>query len=68
MEPTPDTDPGDFEPVKGTKAKRNKDTGEIWEPDLLHRDHWEVYKNKKNWENGKRDRAVWNDGRLKDTF
>ena len=66
MEPTPDTHPDDFEPVKGTKAKRNLNTKEIWERDLLHKDHWEVYKNKKKWEQGERDRAVWNDGTLKE--
>ena len=68
MEPTPDTAPDEFEPVKGSKAKRNKHTGEFWEKDLLHRDHWEVYKNRKKWESGQRDRAVWNDGRLKEQF
>jgi hypothetical protein len=65
---TPTTHPNDFEPVKGTKAKRHKTTGEIWYPDLFHGDHWEVYKNKKDFEKGKRDRAVWNDGRLKQKF
>jgi hypothetical protein len=68
MEATPDIAPDDFEQVKGGKAKRNKNTGEIWERDLLHRDHWEVYKTKKKWELGRRDRAVWNDGRLKEQF
>ena len=68
MESTPDTAPEEFEPVKGSKAKRNLHTDEIWQKDLLHGDHWEVYKTKKNWENGTRDRAVWDDGRLKETF
>jgi hypothetical protein len=68
METTPDSAPDNFQSVKGSKAKRNKDTGEIWERDLLHGDHWEVYKNKKHWERGRRDRAVWNDGRLKEQF
>ncbi|MDM8527341.1 hypothetical protein QUF58_03945 [Anaerolineales bacterium HSG24] len=65
---TPTTHPDEFENVRGSKAKRHKQTGEVWEPDLLHKDHWEVYKNKKMWERGKRDRSVWNDGRLKDKF
>ena len=65
MEPTPDTSPDEFEPVKGSKAKRNIQSGEIWEKDLLHKDHWEVYKNKKKWEAGERDRAVWSNGNLK---
>ncbi len=68
MEPTPHTTPQDFEAVRGSRAKHNLHTGEIWEQDLLHRDHWEVYKNKKKWENGERDRAVWNDGRIKERF
>ena len=68
MEPTPETSPEDFEPVKGSKAKCNISTGEIWERDLLHRDHCEVYKDKKKWEKGERDRAVWSDGRLKEKF
>jgi hypothetical protein len=68
VEPTPDTNPGDFENLRGTKAKKNKKTGEIWDPDLLHKDHWEVYKNKKNFEKGQRDRAVWSDGQLKEQF
>jgi hypothetical protein len=68
MEPTPDTAADKFEPVKGSRAKRNFDTGEIWELDQLHRDHWEVYKDKKRWEAGIRVRAVWRDGRLKQWF
>jgi hypothetical protein len=30
VEPTPDTNPGDFENLRGTKAKKNKKTGEIY--------------------------------------
>ncbi|MCI0640477.1 MAG: hypothetical protein L0Y72_05670 [Gemmataceae bacterium] len=67
MEPTPDSHPEAFEPVKGSKAKRFVETGEIWEKDLLHRDHWEVYKSKK-WEIGQRHRAVWLDGDIKEKF
>jgi hypothetical protein len=66
--PTPNTDSSDFENIKKSKAKKNKKTGEIWEPDLLHKDHWEVYKDKKNWEKGKRSKSVWNDGRVKQYF
>ena len=66
--PTPDTHPDDFDNIRGTKAKVNTETGEVWAPDLLHKDHWEVYRNKKRWENGERDRAVWSDGRLKEKF
>ncbi len=67
-EPTPDTHPEDFENVKGSSAKRNKKTGELWEKDHLHKDHYEVYKNKKQWEKGKRDRDIWSDGRFKRKF
>jgi hypothetical protein len=68
QEPTPTTHPDDFDRVRGTPAKVNPDTGEIWDPDKLHKDHWEVYDNKKDYENGDRDRAVYNDGRLKQKF
>jgi RHS repeat-associated protein len=68
IEHTPETHPEEFEPVKGTKAKRNKKTGEIWDPDLLHKDHYEVYKNLKKFEKGNRTRSVWKDGRDKETF
>jgi hypothetical protein len=54
--------------VRGSPAKRHKSTGEIWELDRLHKDHYEVYKNKKDWEKGKRNRSVWDDGRLKECF
>ncbi|OEG74936.1 hypothetical protein BEL05_12225 [Shewanella colwelliana] len=49
-----------------SKADCNIKTEEIWEKDLLHKNqpHYEVYKNKKNYDKGKRDRAVWEDGRL----
>jgi RHS repeat-associated protein len=67
-EETPNTDPDKFENVKGSKAKKNKETGEIWEKDLLHKNHYEVYKNKKLWEKGVRARDVWLDGRPKSTF
>ena len=67
-ERTPSTDPGNFEPVKGSKGKKDTDTGEIWEKDKLHKDHWEVYGNKRDYEKGKRDRDVWDDGRPKRKF
>jgi len=62
---TPETDPDDFEPVRGRDAKRNKTTKEIWVKDRLHRDHYEVYKNLRKFERGIRNRAVWSDGRPK---
>jgi hypothetical protein len=68
LEHTPTTHPEEFESVRGSKAKRHKTTGEIWARDLLHKDHYEVYKNKKAWEKGNRNRAVWEDGRLKECF
>ena len=68
MEQTPDTAPQDFEPVKRSKAKRHRKTGEIWQKDLFHWDHWEVYRTKRKWQAGVRDRAVWSDGRLKEQF
>lgn len=64
-ESTPSTDPNTFESVKNSSAKRNKQTGEIWKLDKLHNDHYEVYKNKKMFEKGHRDRVIYEDGRLK---
>ena len=68
MEHTPDLRPTSFEPVRGRRARRHRDRGEIWQLDLLHGDHWEVYKTLKEFEQGKRDRSVWSDGRLKERF
>ncbi len=65
---TPTTKPEQFEPVKNTSGKRDKTTGEIWQKDKLHKDHYEVYKNRKDYDNGRRDRSVWEDGRLKEKF
>jgi RHS repeat-associated protein len=65
---TPTTDPDNFDSVRGTRGRRDKDTGEIWEKDKLHNDHYEVYKNKKDYDKGKRDRDVWEDGRPKRQF
>ena len=67
-EVTPSTDKSHFESVRGTSARKNRDTGEIWVKDRLHKDHYEVYKNKKDFDNGTRHRAVWEDGRLKQEF
>ena len=67
-EATPTTDKNQFESVRGTSGKKNRATGEIWVKDPFHKDHYEVYKNKKDFENGDRSRAVWEDGRLKEKF
>ncbi|MCF8355224.1 MAG: hypothetical protein K9H48_12305 [Melioribacteraceae bacterium] len=61
-EHTPDTHPEEFENVRKSKAKKHKESGEIWEKDQLHKDHWEIYKNKKMWEKGIRSRNVWDNG------
>ncbi|MBJ7534907.1 hypothetical protein JDN40_12395 [Rhodomicrobium vannielii ATCC 17100] len=68
LEHTPENNPEKFEPVRGASAKRNKETGEFWQKDRLHNDHYEVYKNRNNYEKAIRDRAVWSDGRLKKKF
>jgi len=67
-EVTPSTSSKAFEAVKGSPAKRNKETGEIWVKDRLHKDHYEVYKNQRKFERGKRSRSVWADGRAKEKF
>jgi RHS repeat-associated protein len=64
-ETTPTTHSGDFEPVRGRDARRNKSTGEIWVFDRFHKNHYEVYKNLRDFERGRRNRAVWSDGRPK---
>ncbi|MGO4134313.1 SpvB/TcaC N-terminal domain-containing protein [Rhizobium brockwellii] len=66
-EQTPATHPDMFEPVRGTKAKKHKETGEIMVKDPLHKaqPHYEVYKNKKMFDKNVRDRDVWADGRPK---
>jgi hypothetical protein len=68
LEVTPTTDKTQFESVRCSSAKRNRDTGEIWVRDRLHKDHYEVYKNKRDFEKGVRHRAVWEDGSLKEEF
>ena len=70
VEPTPTTNRNIYEPVGGTPAKRNKITGETWERDKSRHggEHYEVYKNMRDFKNRKRDRAVWQDGRLKEKF
>jgi hypothetical protein len=42
--------------------------GGIWIRDKKHNDHFEVYRNNKDFENGKKNRAVWDDGATKETF
>ena len=68
MEITPDTRPDVFKPVRSRRARRNRETGEVWQADLLHGNHWEVYKTLRDFERGVRHRAVWFDGRLKEEF
>jgi hypothetical protein len=65
---TPTTNPDKFQPVRGQPAKRDKETGEIWVFDRLHKNHYEVYKNRRDYERGRRSRSVWTDGRPKETF
>ena len=58
LEATPLTSAQKFQKVKGTKAFRNTETGEIWEKDMLHKNHYEVYKNKKMYDKGVRTRTT----------
>ena len=50
------------------ETRRDRITGQVWQKDLLHGDHWEVYKTLHDFEHGYRHRAVWSDGRLKEKF
>jgi hypothetical protein len=68
MEDTPDTRTELFNSVRARRARRHRVTGEVWQLDMLHGDHWEVYKTAKDFERGVRDRSVWSDGRLKERF
>jgi hypothetical protein len=72
-EATPANAPGAFVPVRGSSAKTNVETGEVWVKDKSGANqaghggpHYEVYKNKKDYEKGKRDRAVVMYGRMED--
>lgn len=67
-EETPDTHPEKFDgtQIKGRPAKVNKETGEVWEVDKSGHyggKHYEVYKNKRAYEKGDRDRQVFPDGK-----
>jgi len=67
-EETPDTHPEKFDgkQIKGRSAKVNKETGEVWEVDKSGHSggkHYEVYKNKRAYEKGERDRQVFPDGK-----
>lgn len=68
LDETPETSPEKFKPVRGTKGKENIETGEIYEKDQLHKDHYEIYKNRRDYERGVRNRDVWSDGRPKRKF
>ena len=60
-EPTPFTAPELFEytNIKGKKVALKKKVGEVWEADLLHGNHYEVYTSRKQFEKGVRNRAVY---------
>jgi hypothetical protein len=66
-EHTPHTHPDEFENIRGTSAKKHKSTGEIWVPDKSGHyggRHFEVYRNRRDYDDGKRDRAVGLNGKL----
>ena len=63
-EDTPRTKPDKFRPVKGRPGKVNVDTGKVWvrDPSAHEGEHYEVYDNIRDYENGVRGRQVWADG------
>jgi len=69
-EPTPVTVPSLFEysTIEGKKVAVKKNVGEIWEADLLHGNHFEVYSSERHFAQGKRTKAVTLDGRLLHSF
>ncbi|MEZ5404445.1 MAG: RHS repeat-associated core domain-containing protein [Bryobacteraceae bacterium] len=68
-EPTP-TNPGGAKCDPSIDGCRiNSKTGEIWCRDKLHKDHWEVYRDKNRYEKErKRNRAVWDSGCIRQRF
>tara|TARA_R110002050_G_scaffold270748_1_gene413833 strand:+ start:120 stop:593 length:474 start_codon:yes stop_codon:yes gene_type:complete len=66
-EPTPFTSPSLFtnDSISGQKVHIKKDSGEVWQEDMLHATHFEVYASRKAFEKGTRNRAVWLHGRSK---
>jgi hypothetical protein len=67
---TPCLSPKNFERFTSdskNKVLKNKKTKEIWAFDHEHKNHFEVYKNAKEYENSKRCRAVYWDGRPRPT-
>ncbi len=67
---TPCLSPKSFERFKSdskNKVLKNKKTKEIWAFDHEHKNHFEVYKNDKEYEKSNRCRAVYWDGRPRPT-
>jgi hypothetical protein len=70
---TPTTHPENFKSVRGTRGKQHKETGQVFEKDTLHKDHYEVYSNRQAYDrrSGSRDtrsHSVFSDGRMKEKF
>jgi len=65
---TPKTDKYKFKSINGRKGKQHVDSGEIFEKDPFHKDHYEVYKNLKDYEKSKRYYSTWLDGLIKEIF
>ncbi len=61
---TPKSNPEKFKPIRGTSAKVNTETGEVWvkDPSQHGGEHYEVYRNQRDFSNGIRDHQVWADG------
>ncbi len=53
---TPTSNPGKFRSIRGTAAKLNTETGEVWvkDPSQHGGEHYEVYKNQRDFQNGVR--------------
>ncbi len=62
----PDSSPGDFSPIKGSRGKQCED-GSVWEKDRSSHggEQWKRWPNKKSWERGDKPNSIWPDGRIR---
>jgi hypothetical protein len=63
---TPKSNPEKFRPIRGTSAKINTETGEVFVKDKSGHggEHYEVYRDVRDYEKGIRAYQVWADGSI----
>ncbi len=64
---TPTDRPENYQPVKGTSAKKNKEDGSIWDKDRTEHggSKWKRWNNQKDWENDRNRESVRPDGSVR---